>query len=159
MNTPKRRTKRRVAEAERRAQLTDTYVRDTITKHRDYDGHEITAAEIQTKREQLIAWRTAATCQCGTPTMRGAVQCKACRRVAGRSALSDAYVRSAIAKDTTKAGRPIPHGQAIPAEEMEARRQQILAARARRSDGRAALSSGLTAQATGRTSGKERGAS
>lgn len=132
MNTPERRTKRRVAEAERRAQLTDTYVRDTITKHRAYDGHPVTAAEIQAKREQLIAWRTTATCQCGAPTAHGASLCVGCRRAARRAAVSDAYVRQAIRKLAAKAGRPIPAGQEIPAAEIEARRQSILASRAHR---------------------------
>ncbi|MEE7478496.1 hypothetical protein [Methylobacterium hispanicum] len=140
MTTPERRTARRLAEAERRAQLTDSYVRDTITKHRDYGGHPVTAAEIQAKREQLIAWRTTTTCQCGAETVRGAIQCKSCRRAARLSevcgALADVYVRKLIRTQAAKAGRPLPPDRVITAAEIEAKRQHILAVRARRAAAR-----------------------
>lgn len=140
MTNPEHRAARRLAEAERRAQLADSYVRDTITKHRDYDGHPVTEAEIQTKREQLIAWRTTTTCQCGAETVRGAIQCKPCRRAARLSeacgALTDVYVRKLIRTQAAKAGRPLPLGRVITAAEIEAKRQDILAVRARRAAAR-----------------------
>lgn len=135
MTTPERRTARRLAEAERRAQLTDSYVRDTITKHRDYDGHPVTDTEIQAKREQMLAGRSS-HCACGAPTKRQAPACRACRVRQEREALADSYVRNAIRKQAAKAGRPTPPGQVISAAEIDARRQIILAVRARRAAAR-----------------------
>ncbi len=135
MNTPERRAQRRLAEAKRREQLADTYIRDTITKHRDYDGHEITDAEIQAKRRQLLAGRSS-HCDCGAPTKRQAPACRACRARHERETLADSYVRNTITKQAAKAGRPIPPGQVIPVAEIEAKRQTILAVRARRAAAR-----------------------
>lgn len=137
MNSPERRAQRRLAEARRRQQLTDTYVRDVITKHRGYDGHPVTAAEIQAKREQLIAGRTS-RCACGAPTKRQAPACRVCRARCERETLADSYIRQAIRKQAIKAGSPIPPGQEIPPTEIEVRRQSMLATRARKATGRAA---------------------